>query len=238
MKQFDNRDIDKEFAEIMKEACLTNEESHYDDKEAKEFIYSLIKENNKNKGKRFFRSVAVIMMILFTGVTVSIWCQVDGVYGGKHLVEKCVNLISPLSQKEEIDDDGNIVNVFSIDEEQEIKFAQKAFPQLKKINYIPEGYTFDHLIIQEGNDYMTVEYAYHSGSAPLFISFQYDKANSEIMVVGESYVLEDTGRKLYIDEIDETGEYTVIEITEFYDCMVTGVGDKSMGIKIMESIEL
>lgn len=237
MKQIKNAKVDKNFSKLMKDASIVYQESLYEDKEAREFIHKFIKEKNNKASMRILRSVAIIMVVILSVISMSIWCQVDDAYGGRYLIDKCVNYISPLNRTEEINENGDSINSTIIYSENDLELAKKKFANLKTINYIPIEYEFDSLVIKEGNDYFYYKFTYYNKEIPLIISFRYTKEPSDIMVVGDLYKSEISGKEMYVDEIKETGEYSVIEITDSYDCLVTGIGDKNIGIKIMDSIE-
>ena len=234
----DRRDVDKDFLELMQEASFLYEQENLKCGDVDEvFIRQLLKRKKQANIKKALRSVAVITLVLITGVSVSVWTQVDGVYGGKQFVEKCISLISPINSEEEINEDGDVTNVITITDEADLSLAKRTFEKLKHATYIPEGYVFDSLKIQKGTDFETVEYRYVKGEQSLLIVFQYEEEMSEIMVVGEIYKSPQSGKQFYIDEIEETKEYSIIDVTETYECIVMGIGDKQEGIKVIESID-
>lgn len=237
-KHSEMKKIDYEFSQMMQKASLTYQKECLKDNEIdRAFISNQIKHKKRQSMKRIFTSVAAVILILVTGITVNVWCQTDGAYGGKRFVDKCVTLISPLNYDEEVNEDGQITTVVSINKEEHLDAAEEYFGVLKIAKYIPEGYTFQQLTIWSYSQ-PVVEYIYTDGKNPLVITFYYSDGNEEedIVITGELYRSVASGKKMYINENTVTNEYTVIEITKNYECIVTGNGELEEGIRVMESI--
>lgn len=238
MKQFkENRDVNSEFCELLKKVTNQHEEYNFNYDESKEFVNRQLKKRKKEKYRKYLKSVAMIAIILVTAVSISIWYEVDGVYGGKRFVDKCVNIISPIDYEEEVNEIGEITTTITVSEEQHLDAAAKRFEGLKIAKYIPDGYVFDTLTIRQGAIFTSVEYIYMRGEEPLIIGFEYYKNSPEITVTGETYYSSNTGKTFYVDVFPEENQFSVIEINNQYDCMVMGTGDKDIGIRVIESID-
>lgn len=234
----DKKNLDKELSDVLSEAAMLYQEEELGNTDIDElFIHRLVKQKRKRTFSRFTRTVAVVMLVLVTGVSISVWSQVDGVYGGKRFIQKCVTIISPLSIEEIINDSGEVTTITTVTEKKDIPKAKKVFENLKIARYIPEGYSFDKLTIREDAVTSSVEYIFSKGDEVLVIAFEYGTEDADIMVAGEEYVSPNTGKKLYVDENRELNEYSVIEICNEYDCIIAGRGHKEEGIRIIESIE-
>lgn len=232
------KNIDQKLSEVLTDASLLYQQEELRSAELDElFIHRIIRQKRKRTLSRLTRTVAVVMLVLVTGVSTSVWSQVDGVYGGKRFIQKCVSIISPLSIEEIINDSGEVTTITTVTEKKDIPKAKKVFENLKIARYIPEGYNFDKLTIREDTVTSSVEYIFSKGDEVLVIAFEYGTEDADIMVAGEEYVSPDTGKKLYVDENRELNEYSVIEICEAYDCIVMGRGHKEEGIQIIESID-
>lgn len=237
-KHSEMKKIDHEFSQMMQKASLTYQEECLKDNEIdRDFISNQIKYKKRQHMKRILTSAAAVVLVLVTGITVNVWCQADGVYGGKRFVDKCVTLISPLNYDEEVNEDGQVTTVVSINKEEHLDAAEEFFDALKIAKYIPKGYSFEQLTIWEYTE-PAVEYIYTDGENPLVIAFYYSDGNEDedIVITGELYRSVASGKKMYINENTATNEYTVIEITKNYECIVMGNGELEEGIRVMESI--
>ena len=237
-KHSEMKKIEHEFSQMMQKASLTYQEECLKDNEIdREFISNQIKYKKRKSMKRIFTSAAAVVLILVTGITVNVWCQADGVYGGKRFVDKCVTLISPLNYDEEVNEDGQVTTVVSIDKEELLDAAEEYFGALKIAKYIPDGYTFEQLTIWSYSE-PVVEYIYTDGKNPLVIAFYYSDGNvdEDIVIIGEQYRSIVSGKNLYVNENTAANEYTVMEIAKNYECIVTGNGELEEGIRVMESI--
>ncbi len=241
MKTFgEKKKIDYEFSQMMQEASLLYQEQCLKEHDIdREFIYEKIRDRKRQRVKRFLTSAAAVVLILVTGITVNVWFQADGAYGGKQFVKRCVTIISPLDYDEKIDEDGQKTTIISIDKEEHLDAAQEYFDGLKAARYIPKGYSFKQLTIQEYASSSFVEYVYDNKNTPLVITFFYsdDSEEEDSVVMGELYLSPTSGKELYISENTATNEYCVIELTENYDCIVSGKGKLEEGVRIIESIE-
>lgn len=239
MKQFEYRDdMDKTLSEQLQEASLIYEYKNLADTSiGVDFVHGLIKKQKKKRQMKALKSVAVIAVVLITGLFANIWMQADGVYGGKRFVEKCINIISPLDISEEINEFGERTTIITVTEEKNLSAAKEQFEDLRIPTYVPEGFTFDILTIRKGNTHSSVEYVYKKDTELLVIAFEYNSTDSEIMIVGDLYKSPVTGQEMYVDEIKKSNEFSVIEITDSYDCIVLGTGSKDIGIKIIENIK-
>lgn len=234
----DDNNLDKSLSEALTDASMLYlQEELENSREDEIFVRMLKKRKRKKMLSRCTRTITVVVLVLFTGVSISIWSQADGVYGGKRFIRKCVNVISPISIEEEISDTGEITVVTTVTDEEDIKKAKDVFDKLKIAGYIPKGYTFDKLTIRADEIITSVEYIYSKGDYVLVISFEYGAEDADIMVVGEEYVSPDTGQTMYVEENRDTNEYSVIEICETYNCIIMGRGTGEEGIKIIESIK-
>lgn len=238
MKQFyEKNSIDKDFANMLQEAAvLYQKKKHPENDSGTEFIKKQLKARKVKKQKKVLKSVAVVAIILVTGIATSIWCQVDGVYGGKRFIEKCVSIVSPVDHEEIVTEDGEISNIITIDNEEKLELAYKKYPEVKELGYIPDGYNFESLTIETGKTYTSIEYIYMNDTKPLIVSFDYNSDSPDIMIVGDLYKSKETGKEMYVDEIVDTNEYSIIQITDTYDCVVMGIGDKEEGIKVIDNI--
>ena len=243
MKNYDKKsiEIDNKLADKISAASIDYsstlwEESLNSQEEAEIFIKNTLKKKRRSATNKLIKSVAVVMLILVTGVVSSIWFQIDGVYGGKQLISKCIDIVTPLEIEEEINDEGDITKIITINEEDDIVLAKEQLGSFKVAQYVPDGYEFDYLTIRDSLERTRLEYTYDRDGKLLLVIFEYEKGTPDIMVVGELYKSPKTGQEMYIDTIEETGEYSVIEITDTYDCYVMGTGDANEGIKIVESI--
>lgn len=243
MKTFgEKKKIDYEFSQMMQEASLLYQEQCLKEHDIdREFIYEKIRDRKRQRVNRFLTSAAAVVLILVTGITVNVWFQADGAYGGKQFIKRCVTIISPLDYDEKIDEDGQKTTIISIDEEKHLDDAEEYFDGLKAARYIPKGYSFKQLTIQENPTSSFVEYVYnHDTDVALVIAFFYsdDSEDEDTVVMGELYLSPTSGKELYISENTATNEYCVIELTENYDCIVSGKGELKEGIRIIESIEV
>lgn len=91
--------------------------------------------------------------------------------------------------------------------------------------------------IEKGTALVRYEYTYEDKSeTPLYICFVFNPAQKDILLSGYPYHSPRTGEKMYINEIEETDEFAVTRVTEEYECIVSGFGNKNVGIRIMENL--
>ena len=126
-------------------------------------------------------------------------------------------MISPLNYDEEVNEDGQVTTVVSIDKEELLDAAEEYFGALKIAKYIPDGYTFEQLTIWSYSE-PVVEYIYTDGKNPLVIAFYYSDGNvdEDIVIIGEQYRSIVSGKNLYVNENTAANEYTVMEIAKNY----------------------
>lgn len=232
-----NLDTNENFNKMMQDASDIYARKKYDDVVDEIFLKELIERKRMSRKNHILKCASIVMIILLTGVSAGIWFNAEGAYGGKTVLQKYVSVMDPLEIKEEVDEDGNVTVSAVVDNEKDIKKIAGYFENLMIAEYVPPAYKFKNLSLSEVGENTTIEYIYEKGKDSLIISFDYYNHEPEIMVTGKPYSSPKTGQLLYINEIDGTDEYSVIEIKDEYDCVVTGIGNVKEGIKIIESIK-
>lgn len=228
-----------EFNIKMQQARLLYVKQNYNvpelDMEKLEHVY---KTSRKRNSRHVMRMAAMLAIVLLCGMSIGVWISGDGAYGGQNIINKCLNVIAPENSEILISDDMDISEV-AIEDESLVDTELNKLADAHKPGYVPEGYTFEQMKVQDIDDLdeTFIQYCYKKGEIPLFISFYYYRyENQDITVVGKLYKSPVTGQNMYIDEIEDTGEYTVIAVFDSYDCHVTGIGSVEEGIKVMENI--
>lgn len=233
-------DINKEFNKKMQEAAYLYSKQKYEGEELGRSLIRELAENNRRRHRnRLMRTVAVVMLVILTGVSSMIWLNDDGVYGGRRVLDKCISIISPLDIEEEIDDDGNVAQIIKVYNENDIKELKKHIKEVRGVEYIPDNYSFESLTVRKYSGSTVLEYMYSNtvNKSIILVIFDYYDYAPEIMAMGEPFTSEETGQTMYVSELPETDEFIVTEITDTYNCMISGKGDKEIGICMMESIQ-
>ena len=239
-KPMKDLDISKEFNKKMQEAAYLYLTKNYKTPSTKDrFIKNLLSHHRKKCIKHAIRTAAIIALILLTGVTSMIWSDNDDVYGGKRIINKGISIMSPLNIEEEIDDDGNVSQVITAYNENDIKALQKHVNEIRKPAYIPEGYSFEKLTARKYSDVTNLEYLYGNTDSKelIVIVMTYYSYDPEITVLGKVYTSDKTGQQMYVAELPDTNEFVITIAEKRYSCSVSGKGNKDTGIRIMESIQ-
>lgn len=239
-KPMKDLDINKEFNKNMQEAAYLYSAKNYKTSSTKDrFIKNLLSRRRQKNIKHTIRIAAIIALVLLTGVTSMIWSNNDGVYGGKRIVNKGFSIISPLNMEEEIDDDGNVSQVITTCNETDIKELQKYVNGIRKPAYVPEGYNFEKLTARKYSDVTNLEYLYGNTDSKdlIVIVMTYYSYDPEITALGKVYTSDKTGQQMYVAELSDTNEFVVTIVEKRYSCSVSGKGNKTTGIRIMESIQ-
>lgn len=232
-------DINKEFSKMMQEACNIYWEAEYHDiLDNKEFIDDLLRKRKYIRNKRILQSVAVVLMILLTGVYASVWFHADNSYAEKRLSEKHISVISPQNLNEKTDGENSDTEIITVKDEEGMRWSKKDMGEIHIARYIPEGYDMDQLIVTTMSGYKSAEYTYSKKNNILYLCLEYYNETADITVVGNVYISPITNQKMYIKTIDDTDGYTISCYEETYDCYIRGMGDIKEGIKVMESLEL
>lgn len=228
----------QEFCRKMQEANEQYVRMNFALPEMGEELRRKIRQNGRRiRYKRMGRFAAMLTMTLFTGICFGIWMNADSTYGGKQFSQKVVSLISPLDIHKEIDEAGNEWQTTTITSLDDLEDAAEFCGELYIPEYIPDGYHFRQLKIDKGTDFVQYEYTYeNSEKLPIYIGFNFDSFDKSILVTGELYHSPRTGEEMYVNEIEETNEFTVTRITDEYECMVSGLGSKNIGVRIMENL--
>lgn len=232
--------VHDEFNIKMQEARQLYIRQNYDvpelDMERLKHVY---KDSRRKTSRYTLKIAAMLAVVLLCGMSIGVWINGDGAYGGQNIINKCLTIVAPDDNTSVISEDDTESSERIIEDESEADAALGKLVLAHKPGYLPDGYAFEHLSIVElyDPDETLVEFSYKKGAIPLFVSFHYyEYANQDITVVGRLYTSPVTGQDMYIDEIEDTGEYTVIAVTDKYDCCVTGIGNVEEGVKIMESV--
>ena len=238
--------VHDEFKEQIQEAREFYIRQNYDAPELDlDKLKSVYKTSRKKTRKRMVGMVAMLTIILICGMSMGVWISGDGAYGGQQFIEKCLTVIAPEEENNEIQPGVDYEKI--IENEDEVDAALDQLDVAHKPGYIPYDCEFDNVrIVYDSDAYGTaenpspwtaLEYYYTRGGNPFYVSFYYwQNASTDVTVVGKLYKSPVTGQEMYIDEIEETGEFSVIAIYDTYDCSVMGLGDIKEGIKTMESI--
>lgn len=202
------------------------------------FIKKLASDQRKRRNKRIINIAAAIMLIAATSVSSVIWVNDDGVYGGRRVIDRCVSLMSDLNIEEEIDEDGLVTQVITIDTEKDIPKLKEYIGDVHGPGYVPEGYSFNTLTVRKYSDSMILEYLYknQNDDNEILCFVSYNDGTAETVVRGDPYISEKTGQKMYVDELPETGEFIVTEAANEYTCTAAGTGSSSEGIRMIGSL--
>lgn len=239
MKQTEeNNNIHEELCKRMQEASELYVREHYQPPELdKELKDRLIQAARRQRYKRIMRIVTMLMVFLMGSVSVGVWMNAEGVYGGKRVTQKLVHFFVPLEIQEKTDEDGNVTQELKINQFDNIHNALDFFDKIYVPEFIPVEYQFKQLVIEKGVGLVRYEYMYEDKSEiPLYICFVFNPAQKDILLSGHPYHSPRTGEKMYINEIEETNEFAVTRVTDEYECMVSGFGNKNVGIRIMENL--
>lgn len=233
-------DVSRSFNQAMQEAGELYVREHY---KAPELDADLLKKfkqkRKKNIYKRTMQIAALFMVIIVGGVSIGIWTNADGAYGGKKFIRKYVNVFSPLDIEQEVIEDGRLVETAVITDEKKIKDAQDFAEQLYMLEYIPDGYSFVSLKISKDDDFIGQDYLYRKGKKEFMVSANINKSgvDANLTVSGKVHKSPVTGEEMYVDTY-EGGEYSVARIGDDVDCFVGGTGDVEEGIKILENFKI
>lgn len=232
-------EINKEFNNKMQEAAYLYAKQKYEKEDvSKSFTNELTGSNKKRYRNRLMRTAAILILVILTGMSSVIWVNDDGVHGGKQVLSKCISIISPLDMETEVDDDGNVAQIIKISEESDIKELKKHIKEVRGVEYIPDNYSFESLTVRKYADSTFLEYMYTNpvDKSIILVFFDYYDYDPDVIVMGELFTSENTGQTMYVAELPETDEFIVTEITDTYDCVISGKGDKDIGIRMIESI--
>ncbi|MCQ4636771.1 hypothetical protein NE619_08510 [Anaerovorax odorimutans] len=234
-----NEKLHEELCKKMQEASEQYVRQTYEAPEIDPQLFGRIKQRQKrNTHKKVLRIAALFTVVLLGGISLSVWFNADGAYGGKRLIGKYVHLLSSSSIHEEVDEEGNRSEVMEIDNFENMKEAEDLIETLYVPKYIPEGYSFISLKVTKNADEEMYTYTYkNSTQGSLYIDYNFDNFDKDIMIDGEPYTSPRTGEKLYIKKIEETDEYTVVKVADRFECVINGIGDIEEGIRIMENLE-
>lgn len=233
-------DVNKEFSNKMQEAAYLYAKQKYENEDvSKAFISELTGNNKKRYRNHLMRTAAILTLVVLTGMSSVIWFNDDGAYGGKRVLSKCISIISLLDMETEVDDDGNVAQIIKISKESDIKELKKHIKEVRGVEYIPDNYSFESLTVRKYSDSTFLEYMYTNpvDKSIILVFFDYYDYDTDMMVMGELFTSEKTGQTMYVAELPETDEFIVTEITDTYDCVISGKGDKDIGIRMMESVK-
>lgn len=230
--------ISRNFNQAIQEASELYVREHY---KAPELDPALLKKIKKSRKKSVYKrivQIAAIFMVVAVGVSAGIWANADGAYGGKKIINKWVNIISPLDIEQKTAEDGSILETVTITDEKKIEDAGDFAEQLYMPEYIPSGYSFETLKIEKDADYIYQDYQYKKGKEYLTVSANINRTGVDtgLTVTGELYKSPVTGDDLYVAAY-EGDEYSVARIGDKVDCLVGGIGDIKEGIKVMEGFK-
>lgn len=201
---------------------------------------------SQNKGFLHTLMIAVIIIaILIFGMFLGVWISGGGAYGGQRIVDKCLSVLDSGKESDELVPGPDYEKV--IENEDEIDAALNELDIAHKPGYIPEDCVFDNAtIIYDSDAFGTAEnpsawaqitYYYNRGNDVYYVGFDYyQNPTGSTNVVGKLYRSPVTGQEMYIDEIEEEGQFSVISIFDTFDCCVMGSGTVEEGIRSMESI--
>lgn len=239
MKQTEgSNSIHEELCKRMQEASELYVRKHYQPPELdKELKDRFIQAARKQRYTRIMRIAAMFMVLLMGSVSMGVWMNADGVYGGKRVTQKLVHFFDPLEIQETTDEDGNVTQELKINQFDNIHNALVFFDRIYVPEFIPDEYQFKQFVIEKGSELVRYEYTYEGKrEMPLYICFTFNSMQKDIMLSGYPYHSPRTGEKMYINEIKGTNEYTVTRVTDKYECMINGIGSKNIGIRIMENL--
>lgn len=234
-------DIDKEFSRQMQDAAYVySKEKYRMTPEDDAFIKRLVSDRRKSTRRKVMKVVAVVMLTVTAGVSSVLWMNDDGVYGGRHVMDKCISVISAIDIAEEVDDDGLVTQVITVSNENDIAKLKKYVDHVHGPSYIPGDYVFDTLKAYVTSDSTILEYTYidpeqgHDNEILFFVTYYgYDP---DFVVRGDLYKSDKTGQEMYVDEVKDTGEFIATEVTDTYSCTAAGKGKRITGIRMVESI--
>lgn len=234
----ENNSIHEELCKRMQEASELYVREHYQPPELdKDLKDRLIQAARRQYYKRIMRIAAMFMVFLMGSVSVGVWMNADGVYGGKRVTQKLIYFFDPLEVQEKTDEDGNVTQELKIHDFESISDALDFFDKLYVPEFIPAEYQFKQLVIEKGMELVRYEYTYEDKKeTPLYICFVFNSIEQDILLSGYRYHSPRTGEEMYINEIEETNEFVVTRVTDKYECVVNGFGSKNVGVRIMENL--
>ena len=236
----DAQAISREFNKAMQEASELYVRKYYKAPDMDPELLKAIKRKlHRNVYRRMVKIAAIFMVIIIGGVSVGIWTNADGAYGGERFISKCVSVLSPLDVKQETMEDGGLMETVTITDEKKIETAQSFAEYLYVPGYIPKGHTFERLKIYKDEDFITQEYTYRKNKEKLVISADINRTgvDTDTMVRGKLYKSPVTGEKMYVATY-EKGEYSVARITDDANCYIGGTGNVKEGVKVMEHFKM
>lgn len=230
--------IHEELCKRMQEASELYVREHYQPPELdKELMERLIQAARRQRYKRIVRVATMFMVLLMGSMSMGVWMNADGVYGGKRVTQKVIRFFEPLEIQEKIDEEGNITQELKIDKFENVPDALDFFDKIYVPEFVPAEYQFKQLVIEKRTEFVQYEYTYEDkNETPLYICFIFQLVQMDTMISGDTYRSPRTGEELHINEIEETDEFTVTRATDEYDCIVSGYGSKNVGIRIMENL--
>lgn len=238
IQEIENDKIHQEFCRKMQETNEQYVRANFTAPEIGQELRQKIRQiERRMRYKRAGRFAAMFTIVLLTGMSFGIWMNADGVYGGKQFSQKVIRLISPLEIYTTVDEDGNRRQTAIVTDWDDLQNAAELCGKLYIPEYIPDGYYFYQLKICKGEDSVQYEYTYEdSEKTPLYIEFNLDSSDKNILIAGQPYRSPRTGEQMYINEIQETNEFSVVKVTDEYECIINGFGSKNVGVRVMENL--
>ncbi len=229
----------KKLVEAMQEACTSDEFDDYDPA----YIDLSFLENEPEEEKpvrRFkpmsrFYKVATILIILLLGGNMLMMAGESGEsYGDRSIVGKIVGIFDDRESTEGVE----LVEEYTVSEEEGISKIIADFPELYLLGYIPEGFSFEELrveIFTTGDS--RAKYEYVSEDEFLSIGLTYNLESREKIYSGDAEdIIEYNDRVIYIYK--DVNDLHYVADVYFDNCTIdiNGMSDKLETIKVARNI--
>ena len=238
MKQVEDNGVHERFCRELREA---NEQYVRENKKApsidRDWMNAFTLRVRKNRRKRLCR-VCVMMLVLMIGsLSAGAWLNSESAYGGKRVMLQSINLVSPLDISTEYED-GSLVKHITANEHDNVSDMKRFFSDIYEPDYLPAGYSFGRCDMTIYDWITIVQFSYGKSECEdeICITFEYWKNGPSTDTYGEKYKDPKTGKELYVQEVEDTREYSVTDFNEHYQCTVTGIGRSEDGIKVINSM--
>ncbi len=185
---------------------------------------SFLADDNKKKRKHSkllrIASIAAVTIIVLLGANIALLSSDSmDAYGDKGILHRLYEGINGIFTDEDDSESTDVKEIVEINKESDFDEAKKFFPMLYVPKYIPEGYEFISLYLEEyySGDYVS-NYLYEDNAGNVVeITGLYSKSNSSIYQTQNSdEFIELEDRKILIEWNEAFEEYSATIYTEAY----------------------
>lgn len=239
-KQWES-DVHRRLAEHMQEAF--KEAAHHDCNDV-DVDFSFLTEVTKGerRPRRFVRVAAVaaglVIVLLGANLFILVNDEADS-YGDKGILHRIQQGIYGIFTDEEEVAENDVKETLSISEEADLDVALEFLPELYLPGYVPAGYSFESLTIDEYfSGSFFAEYVLTGGEdREITIGLEYAEGDVEYASPGDGRFIEREDRKIYVAEDQVFGEVDVSVYLE--DCLITisNAGDEETGILMADGMK-